>query len=87
MTVSSIVLRVVVFSFCCSFNFYACWSLETSERKLYFNSKDLEGKLAEETRGLACVAPPCGRPSACVPHLHELNAGCTRGLYGGDCRI
>jgi signal transduction histidine kinase len=43
---------MIIYSFCCFFNFYSCWSLESSDRKAYFLSKDLENKLAAESEKL-----------------------------------
>jgi signal transduction histidine kinase/CheY-like chemotaxis protein len=48
--------RISVFIVCCIWNIYSCWVLEESERKGYFLSKDLEGKLASEKEKLRVEA-------------------------------
>jgi hypothetical protein len=50
--VGSIVMRSMVYFFCCAFNLYANYTLEQGERKAYFLSKDLERKLFFEKEKL-----------------------------------
>jgi signal transduction histidine kinase len=47
-----ILLRVIVFAFCCAFNAYASWVLDNTDRKAYFLSIDLARKLASEKEKL-----------------------------------
>jgi hypothetical protein len=46
--IHSILLRSVVYFFCCLFNIVSSWNLEQSERRAWFMSKDLERKLKFE---------------------------------------
>jgi hypothetical protein len=49
---NSILVRMIVFIFCCTFNLYAGWALEVGERKVYMYTHGLKKKLALEKHKL-----------------------------------
>jgi hypothetical protein len=56
LVVQNLILRVVVYIFCCAFNLVTSWVMEQSERKAWFLMRDLERKLAAEKKKLLIEA-------------------------------